>query len=89
MFLPAMLTRGRKVVVRGLKDGDTWKYDEARQTLYILPKDNSPGSEHLVDVTVEPPLALFVPNDFWSDFGFYLKAALAGLLALLLIFITR
>lgn len=89
IFLPAMLTRGRKVTLRGLEGDDTWVHDEARQTLYILPKDNSPGSEHLIEITVDPPLELFIPNDFWSDFGLYLKAAFAGVLALLLIYVVR
>ncbi|VDB96739.1 unnamed protein product [Peniophora sp. CBMAI 1063] len=89
IFLPAMLTRGRKVAVRGLHSDDAWVHDEMRQTLYVLPKDKSPGSVHQIEVTLDPPLELFVPNDFWSDFGVYVKAAIAGVLAILLLLAAR
>jgi hypothetical protein len=83
IFLPTQLTKGRKVIVCGLAPEDTWAYDEARQTLFVLPKANQPGMVHSIEVSIEPALHLFVPNDFWSDFGSYVLAVGVLLLALL------
>ncbi|KAI0033601.1 glycoside hydrolase [Vararia minispora EC-137] len=87
IFLPAQLTKGRKVIVRGLAPGDTWNHDEARQTLFILPKERIAGRVHSIDVSVEPPLDLFTPNDLLSDFGICLWALGGILVAMLLYFI--
>ncbi|KAJ7291517.1 glycoside hydrolase superfamily [Mycena rebaudengoi] len=70
IFLPSLLTRGRKVVVRGLRGEDRYVHDESRQTLFVVPGDNSPGSRHKIEVSLNPPLVpAFELNDHWSDFG--------------------
>jgi hypothetical protein len=53
----------------------SYTYDEKRQTIYIVPKDNSPGTKHAVRVKVWPPVRpVFNLNDFWSDFGIWAGA---------------
>jgi hypothetical protein len=37
IFVPAQLAQGRKLIVEGLRDGDTFTYDAAHQTLFVLP----------------------------------------------------
>ncbi|KAJ7206511.1 glycoside hydrolase [Mycena pura] len=70
VFVPSYITKGRKVVVQGLGPDDRCVYDERRQTLFIVPRDNSPGTRHRVQVSLRPPLRPeFDLNDFWSDFG--------------------
>ena len=70
IFVPAQLTQGRTLVVRGLASDDKWAHDEARQTLTIVAHNNAPGTVHRVKVGVRPlPKPAFVLNDFWSDFG--------------------
>jgi hypothetical protein len=69
-FLPSILTRGRKVVVRGLGPEDRYVHDESRQTLFVVPRDNAPGTRHRIQVSLNPPLdPSFELNDLWSDFG--------------------
>lgn len=47
-----------------------YRYDETRQTLFIVPRDNSPGTKHTVRVRVWPPIRPVIDlNSFWSDFG--------------------
>ncbi|KAI0356759.1 glycoside hydrolase [Trametes cingulata] len=71
IFVPSQLAHGRKLVVKGLKPEDKYAYDEARQTLTIVPHDNAPGTVHRITVGVDPlPKPAFEVNDFWSDYGF-------------------
>lgn len=82
IFLPAQLTRSRSVVVTGLDKGDTWVHDEARQSLFIVTQDVSPGARHKVDVSVDPPpKPYFVVNDIWSDYGVVMYSIMAFVLA--------
>ncbi|KAA1475251.1 glycoside hydrolase family 5 protein [Dentipellis sp. KUC8613] len=77
IFVPAQLTRGRRLVVRGLRAGDTYAHDERRQTLFVLPEAGAPpGAVHRVEVRVEPAEVLFVVNDFWTDFGMWILAVI-------------
>ena len=70
IYLPSRLTHGRRLVVRGLLEGDRWVYDEARQTLFVVVKDTEGGRRHRVEVEVRPtPRVAFDVNDFWMDFG--------------------
>ncbi|KAF8152913.1 glycoside hydrolase family 5 protein [Crassisporium funariophilum] len=70
IFLPSMLTRARKVVVVGLEKGDNYKYDESRQTLFVVTGNTNSGHNHKVVVSVYPPPSpAFLANDFWGDFG--------------------
>ncbi|KAJ7507025.1 glycoside hydrolase [Mycena galericulata] len=81
IYVPAFLTTGRKVVVRGLGPDDRYVYDERRQTLFVVPRNNAPGTKHRVQVSLNPPLdPLFELNDIWSDFG-------ARIISLLVVFI--
>ena len=70
IFIPSRLTRGRKVQVHGLAEGDRWAYDEGRQTLFVVVADRTGGKRHRIEVEVRPaPRAAFEVNDLWSDFG--------------------
>ncbi|KAJ3722722.1 glycoside hydrolase family 5 protein [Lentinula guzmanii] len=90
VFLPSLIAHGRSVVVSGLEEDDSYVYDEARQTLFIVAKNTQPGFVHEVRVEIaalegykiRPPL--FEVNDFWSDFGMGACALLVLLCALLL-----
>ena len=87
IYVPAQLTTGRELVVRGLQPEDRWTYDAAAQTLVIRPALNAPGTVHRITVAVSPlPKDAFVLNDFWSDFGghvFLASAVLCAVAALL------
>jgi hypothetical protein len=68
IFLPSMLTKGRKVIVRGLDDGEDYTYDERRQTLFVVTKNAEPNKVHKITVSLYPPLEpLFEVNDSWTD----------------------
>ena len=85
IFLPSMLAQGRKIVVKGLSEDDSYQYDRTHQTLTIRTADNAPGKAHRVDVSLDPPLdPMFVVNTFWSDFRGYILAFVVALYAILL-----
>jgi hypothetical protein len=70
IFIPSLIAQGRKVIVEGLDPDDSHRYDESRQTLFIVARDVNPDKIHKVAVSVSPPLTPdFELNDFWSDFG--------------------
>jgi hypothetical protein len=70
IFLPSLITQGRKVIVEGLDSEDSHRYDERRQTLFIVARDTSPEKIHKIAVSVYPPLTPgFELNSFWTDFG--------------------
>ncbi|GLB44062.1 putative cellulase (glycosyl hydrolase family 5) [Lyophyllum shimeji] len=70
IFLPSLITLGRKVVVDGLDETDSYVHEERRQTLFIVARDTDPKRIHSIRVSLDPPLTrAFVVNDFWSDFG--------------------
>jgi hypothetical protein len=70
IFVPSSITQGRQIVVEGLDSGDSYRYDESRQTLFIVARDTNPDKIHKVAVSVSPPLTPdFELNDFWTDFG--------------------
>lgn len=72
IFLPARMTEGRVVVVRGLDGGDRYVYDRRRQTLFVVTAPGARPRVHEVRVSVEPGLGrrVFEVNGFWGDFGF-------------------
>jgi hypothetical protein len=86
--VPAQLAQGRKLIVEGLRDGDTYTYDAARQTLFVLPgvqvgeRGSGPVLMHEVRVRFDPPVGGEIPNDFWSDFATPVTAVSVVLLAL-------
>jgi Glycoside hydrolase family 5 C-terminal domain len=83
IFVPAMITHGRKLVVRGLQTDDDYVYDIDRQTLFIITGNSQPGMNHKVIVRLDPPLKpAFRVNDFWSDFGLRILAFWVVLLAM-------
>ena len=98
IFVPAQLARGRRLIVEGLREGDTYSYDAARQTLFVLPGARTEmqlGGEtvdvqahvlHRVRVRFDPPLSGEHPNDLWTDFGAPIAAVSVVLLALLAYF---
>jgi hypothetical protein len=98
IFVPAQLTRGRRLIVEGLMEGDTYTYDVGRQTLFVLPgvqtqvqlggetEDVQAEVRHKVRVRFDPPLTGELPNDLWTDFGAPVAAVLVVLLALIAYF---
>jgi len=87
IFVPAQLARGRKLIVEGLVDGDTYAYDAVRQTLFILPaavqsSESGSSSTRTVLVRFDPPVGGELPNDLWSDFAGPVGAVSVVLLAL-------
>jgi Glycoside hydrolase family 5 C-terminal domain len=70
IFVPSLITQGRKVVVQGLNSDDKFYHDESRQTLFIVARDVNPDKIHKITVSVSPPLTpAFELNGFWSEFG--------------------
>ncbi|THH17235.1 hypothetical protein EW146_g3534 [Bondarzewia mesenterica] len=82
IFVPSMLARGRKMIVRGLGSNDQYVYDEDRQTLFILVDKMWPARIHSVTVSFDPPCDLFVVNSFWTDFKGWILAVLIALVAI-------
>jgi hypothetical protein len=80
IFVPSRITHGRKLVVQGLSEGvDRWRYDEQRQTLFIVTGNDTPTFIHRIVVSVDPPLKpSFFVNDLWSDFGDWVMAVFVG-----------
>jgi Glycoside hydrolase family 5 C-terminal domain len=94
IFVPLQLAQGRKLVVEGLRDGDTYTYDAARQTLFVLPGAQAAGEPgnvqthvHEVRVRFDPPIGGELPNDFWSDFSTHISAVMVVLLAVAAYFV--
>lgn len=98
IFVPEQLARGRRLIVEGLKEGDTFTYDVARQTLFVLPEAQTQmqidGEQEIVQTHVvhnvtmrfDPPLRGEIPNDLWTDFAAPGTAVLVVLLALIAYF---
>ncbi|KIJ89392.1 hypothetical protein K443DRAFT_687290 [Laccaria amethystina LaAM-08-1] len=83
IFLPSQLTHGRKVVVKGLDPGDKHRYDESRQTLFIVCPDTSLDKVHSIVVSLDPPLApAFAVNDCWGEFGGTITSILVAIAAI-------
>ncbi|KAI0069139.1 glycoside hydrolase family 5 protein [Artomyces pyxidatus] len=89
IFVPSMLTHGRKVVVRGLGPEDKYLYDENRQTLFVLLDSLVPGMVHKVTVSFGPPRVPLEVNDFWSDFGGRIFTASIAFIAFLIFWASR
>ena len=84
-----MTARGRKLIVEGLRDGDSYRYDEDSQTIFITTQDNSSGAMHSATVRLDPPLqSLFPINTFMSDFGLRVYGMIAFLIALVAYFVA-
>lgn len=69
IFVPAMLTARRKVIVHGLGPEDKHVYDISRQTLFIVTRDSSAGKIHKIKVTLHPlpEEPMFDVHGFWDD----------------------
>lgn len=80
-----MITQGRKLVVEGLGSDDRYRYDETRQTLFIVcPNADLPNVVHRVAVSIYPPLTpAFELNNVWTDFGARIIAFTGLMLGLL------
>ncbi|KAF8587786.1 glycoside hydrolase family 5 protein [Ramaria rubella] len=87
VFYPAMLLKGgRNVVVDGLVR-EAWRYDVARQTLFIVPpgKSQEEGEARRVVIRVEPELeALFGISTHWQDFVWWYTGLGAVVLAVVI-----
>jgi hypothetical protein len=81
VFVPSLLTHGRKLLVTGLSPEDHYVHDEARQTLFIVTRKST---KHAISVTLDPPLQpFFEVNSFWNDFGPRIFAFLVVLLGVI------
>jgi len=78
IFVPSLLTMGRRVIVEGLNkdEGDRWAYDEKRQTLFVVVGEQGGGEgggggkRYWIRVSVSPALeAAFEVKGFWDEFG--------------------
>ncbi|KAF8328906.1 glycoside hydrolase family 5 protein [Cantharellus anzutake] len=79
IFVPSALARGRRMIVK--LHPSEYVYDEERQTMFILHRNDTPGAVHTVQVKFEPPLApVRVP--FFSLFFMYFIPMLTVLLAM-------
>lgn len=88
VFYPSFLARGRKIIVTGLGNLDTYRYDETRQTLTVVVPNAQPGSVQRITVSLSPPLqAVFNVNTFWGDFGVHVGAIIVLLCALIVLWI--
>ncbi|TDL18255.1 glycoside hydrolase family 5 protein [Rickenella mellea] len=87
IFVPALLTGGRKVAVRGIPEG-TYRFDEGTQTLFIYTEDRKAGMRHRIDVSLDPPLKrVFAVNHFWGDMWPWTFAILFALFAVIFTFV--
>ena len=85
IFVPSLLTHGRKLKVEGLEPGDSYIHDEARQTLFIVHGASGTEEVRKVAVSVWPPLRpTFSVNTFWGDFG---ELIMSGLVVFIGVFI--
>ncbi|KAG8939165.1 hypothetical protein FRC04_006933, partial [Tulasnella sp. 424] len=73
IFVPLFISKGRDLLVTyssstGAKAFD-WKYDPARQTLFVVPGDNTPGAVHRLKVEFDRPLdyRFEVDSSIWVD----------------------
>jgi hypothetical protein len=70
IFIPALITQGRKLVIHGLRPEDSHRHDVAQQTLRVFTPDMTPGKIHKLRISLDPPLhPAFRLNTFWGDFG--------------------
>lgn len=70
VFVPSSITHGRKILVQGVEAPTSYTYDESRQTLFIVTKDQTPGKRYRIHVSLNPPLRpAFDLNDLWTDYG--------------------
>ncbi|KAG9226684.1 hypothetical protein CCMSSC00406_0006091 [Pleurotus cornucopiae] len=70
VFVPSSITHGRKILIQGVEAPNSYTYDESRQTLFIVTKDQTPGKRYQIHVSLDPPLRpAFDLNDLWTDYG--------------------
>jgi len=85
IFVPSLLTHGRKLKVEGLEPGDSYVHDESRQTLFIVHGLSASGAVRKITVSVWPPIRpTFQVNTFWGDFG---ELIFSGLLVFIGMFV--
>ncbi|KAG6330398.1 hypothetical protein ID866_8691 [Astraeus odoratus] len=85
IFVPSLLTHGRKLEVEGLQPGDSYVHDESRQTLFVVHGPSAVGEVRKITVSVWPPLRpTFQVNTFLGDFG---ELLISGLLVFIGIFV--
>ncbi|KDQ21322.1 glycoside hydrolase family 5 protein [Botryobasidium botryosum FD-172 SS1] len=78
IFFPSSLARGRRLIVQGVK---SYKYDSARQTLFVLHDEMSPGVVHRIAVALDPPLDPCFRADHFTEWRFVYLAAAISILA--------
>lgn len=84
IFVPAMLSHGRRLVVRGLQSDDRYSYDIEKQTLTVTLGDRTPGRNVRISVSLDPPQAPeFEVNTFSGDFGIWIASFFAIIIAML------
>ncbi|KAF7319648.1 Glycoside hydrolase family 5 protein [Mycena chlorophos] len=90
IFIPSELVRGSELEVHGLGEDDRWVHDAARQTLFIVAADRTPGRRYKIKVDVTPrPRAAFEVNDFAEDWGGVLVSVFMLLLAIVLYWVFK
>ncbi|PPQ65139.1 hypothetical protein CVT24_003229 [Panaeolus cyanescens] len=88
IFVPSQLSHNADLIVHGLGKDDLYRYDESRQTLFVVTNDMTPGRVCKISVFITPsPRPLFFVNDFWTDFSGHTMTAIAILLIIVCYFI--
>jgi hypothetical protein len=69
--MPSLLAHGRRL--RIFQDGEfcqehLWRYDESRQTLFILHEDTTEGKLHTLRISFDPPLERRFDDSSWMDY---------------------
>jgi len=80
IFFPMSLARGRTLTLHG---AESYTWDEARQTLFVLHGDLSPGAVHRITISLDPPLAPRFHTDHFTEWRFFYLATGISLLAYL------
>ncbi|KAG8879270.1 hypothetical protein FRB97_001800 [Tulasnella sp. 331] len=96
IFVPTLITKGRKMsVAYTCRSGEStsfgWSYDAARQTLFVVTQDVTPGAVHQIKLSFDPPLSQRFPLDesLWRDFAWLWTSLLAVFGSVIWLFFVR
>jgi hypothetical protein len=86
IFVPDLITRGRRLILQGIA-GNLWRFDESRQTLFVLNPEEDPLNDGMecihIQVQLDPPLSPRWSVKKKSATRYYLTALIVVLIAIL------
>ncbi|KAH8827138.1 glycoside hydrolase family 5 protein [Flagelloscypha sp. PMI_526] len=89
IFVPSLISAGRRIIVEGLKEDIEFYHDESRQTLFVVQRNMEPACTHSVTVRFDPPLQPEFPLENWtSAFGMRFIAIIVLLFSILIYSLT-